>query len=129
MVVYVKKPCCVGTDTHTLFHKHFRLFSFDNLTNVCFGLFRKVYRLFHLCSSTNETFLKMYRKIDKYILAMRYFSTFEWDFNNNKCMSLFNSLSENDKEIFFFDVSTLNYKDYILNSIKWRKKIYLQRIR
>nr|CAD7398554.1 unnamed protein product [Timema cristinae] len=61
--------------------------------------------------------LKIYRKIDNYLLVVRYFSTFEWNFNNNKCMSLFNSLCENDKEIFYFDASKLNYKDYLLNTI------------
>nr|CAD7198656.1 unnamed protein product [Timema douglasi] len=67
-------------------------------------------------------FLKIYRRIDKYMLAMKYFSTFEWEFNNNKCMSLFNSLCENDKEIFYFDASKLNYKDYLLNTVNGVRK-------
>nr|CAD7591462.1 unnamed protein product [Timema genevievae] len=61
--------------------------------------------------------LKIYRKVDKYILSIKYFTRFNWNFDNMKCMSLYQSLSEEDKEIFYFDSNAYDWRDYLRNSL------------
>nr|CAD7397172.1 unnamed protein product [Timema cristinae] len=56
--------------------------------------------------------IKIYRKVDKYMNSMKYFTTFEWDFDNHKCLSLYNSLGETDQDIFYFNSNEIIWKDY-----------------
>nr|CAD7575326.1 unnamed protein product [Timema californicum] len=60
----------------------------------------------------NPMIVKIYRKVDKFMHSMKYFTTFEWDFDNHKYLSLYNSLSESDKEIFYFNSNEIIWKDY-----------------
>nr|CAD7398553.1 unnamed protein product [Timema cristinae] len=69
-------------------------------------------------------FLKLYRKIDKYMLSMKYFTTFNWNFDNRKCMSLYQSLALEDKEIFYFDSNAYDWRDYLRSCINGLR-IYL----
>nr|CAD7198658.1 unnamed protein product [Timema douglasi] len=69
-------------------------------------------------------FLKIYRKIDKYMLSMKYFTTFNWNFYNRKCMSLYQSLAQEDKEIFYFDSNAYDSRDYLRRCI-YGLRIYL----
>nr|CAD7399654.1 unnamed protein product [Timema poppensis] len=69
-------------------------------------------------------FLKIYRKIDKYMLSMKYFTTFNWNFYNRKCMSLYQSLAQEEKEIFYFDSNAYDWRDYLRSCI-YGLRIYL----
>nr|CAD7414505.1 unnamed protein product [Timema cristinae] len=57
--------------------------------------------------------VKLYRKIDKYMLSMKYFTRFSWNFDNRNCMNLYQSLSPEDKKIFYFDSNTYDCRDYM----------------
>nr|CAD7199570.1 unnamed protein product [Timema douglasi] len=57
--------------------------------------------------------VKIYRKVDKHIHLLKYFSMYECNFDNQKCLSLYNSLGEKDKEIFYFNSNEIVWKDYL----------------
>nr|CAD7446966.1 unnamed protein product [Timema bartmani] len=61
--------------------------------------------------------INIYRKIDKYMIAMKYFTGFNWNFDNRNCMSLYQSLTPEDKEIFYFDSNSYDWRDYLRNSV------------
>nr|CAD7399648.1 unnamed protein product [Timema poppensis] len=61
--------------------------------------------------------IKIYRKIDKYMVSMKYFTSFNWNFDNRNSMSLYKSLTPEDQEIFYFDSNSYDWRDYLRNSI------------
>ncbi|CAG2064303.1 unnamed protein product [Timema podura] len=61
--------------------------------------------------------INIYRKIDKYMIAMKYFTRFNWNFDNRNCMSLYQSMTPEDKEIFYFDSNAYDWRDYLRNGV------------
>lgn len=47
-----------------------------------------------------------------------YFGTRSWDFKNNNVQTLWRSLDPKDKELFFFDISQLDWDKYFYTYIR-----------
>lgn len=58
-------------------------------------------------------FVKIQKKIQKAVKILEYFTTKQWEFTNDNIFMLMNELNETDIQMFNFDVTDLNWKDYI----------------
>jgi fatty acyl-CoA reductase len=59
--------------------------------------------------------VKVQHRVSQGLKVFQYYSTRNWIFKNSNMMELYSELSEKDKEIFFFDMSVVNYDEYIKN--------------
>lgn len=59
-----------------------------------------------------------YEKIHKFSEVISYFSTKEWKFIDSNTRNLCNKLSDKDKELFDFDLSKLDWKEYFYHHIR-----------
>jgi len=59
----------------------------------------------------------LYYKSIKYVEMMSKFSTKAWKFNDSNIRSLLSSLSHEDRELFCFDVTRLQWRDYLAEYI------------
>jgi Male sterility protein len=57
--------------------------------------------------------LKTYKKIHKFANVISFFCTNEWTFTNDNVQMLWSNLNSQDRELFFFDMSLLNWEEYI----------------
>ncbi|XP_075988609.1 fatty acyl-CoA reductase wat-like [Anticarsia gemmatalis] len=58
-------------------------------------------------------FTKLYKKIYNLSKALSYFATRTWIFDDSNTDKLYQSLCENDRIIFNFDTTDIDYKDYL----------------
>ncbi|CAB3257558.1 unnamed protein product [Arctia plantaginis] len=58
--------------------------------------------------------VKVYTKMYKLSTALGYFTTNDWEFQDKNLATLFDSLSPTDKEIFDFNVETIDWQEYVL---------------
>lgn len=56
---------------------------------------------------------------------MRYFSTTAFNFDNRHVKALISSQSDQDKQLFNFDMSQINWDNYLMESIRGIKKYIL----
>ncbi|XP_046683821.1 fatty acyl-CoA reductase wat-like isoform X2 [Homalodisca vitripennis] len=56
--------------------------------------------------------LKIYKKINKFSDVIAYFGTRTWDFKNTNTQALWQSLEAKDQQLFFFDMSQLDWNKY-----------------
>ncbi|XP_024936806.1 fatty acyl-CoA reductase wat isoform X2 [Cephus cinctus] len=57
--------------------------------------------------------LKIYKKIHKYSMVTTYFSTNKWIFKNNNTRTLWETLNDEDRNIFFFSMDHFDWEDYM----------------
>lgn len=74
-----------------------------------------------VCMGKSPRMLQAYRKIHKFCYVISYFSTREWDLENNNVRSLITDMTEKDREIFFSDLKQLDWDDFY--------KLYLKGVR
>lgn len=68
--------------------------------------------------------LKIYKKIDKVIHILKYYSNKEWTFTNNRVLELWETLNSQDKELFNFDIYQLSW-DYFSQAHCLGLRVYL----
>jgi alcohol-forming fatty acyl-CoA reductase len=68
--------------------------------------------------------LKTYKKIHKFANVISFFCTNEWTFTNNNVQSLWSNLNEHDQKLFYFDMESLDWVDYIKEYMKGMR-VYL----
>lgn len=68
--------------------------------------------------------LKIYKKIDKVIDILKYYSDKEWTFTNNRVLELWETLNSQDKELFNFDIYQLSW-DYFSQAHCLGLRVYL----
>jgi len=61
---------------------------------------------------------KKYNKMHQFCDLISFFSLQSWSFRENNTVSLLSKLSEQDQSLFQFDISKLNWNDYITNYMK-----------
>ncbi|CAB3257590.1 unnamed protein product [Arctia plantaginis] len=61
---------------------------------------------------------KAYSKIAKFSDVLAYFATRDWKFDNRNVKNLFKELCDADKQIFDFNMETLDWNDYFYNYIR-----------
>lgn len=57
--------------------------------------------------------MDQYKKIGRFTDILEYFSTREWIFSNNNVQSLWNSLNNDDKTLFPFDIKKMHWEEYL----------------
>jgi fatty acyl-CoA reductase len=57
--------------------------------------------------------LKTYKKLHKYAEIVSYFSTRQWKFSNQNVQKMWSKMSEEDQEIFYFNLRNLNWDKYL----------------
>jgi len=62
--------------------------------------------------------VRVVEKMHKAQKAIEYFATNEWNWSNDNVESLNKELTEVDKKTFNFDLSTLNWPDFIADYVK-----------
>lgn len=62
--------------------------------------------------------LKIYKKIHKFSTVTTYFSMRKWDFSNNNTMALWEKLTPDDKDIFFFSMKDFNWEDFMQKCVR-----------
>jgi alcohol-forming fatty acyl-CoA reductase len=68
--------------------------------------------------------LKTYKKIHKFANVISFFCTNEWEFTNDNVQNLWQNLNADDKKLFYFDLSSLDWEDYIKEYMKGMR-VYL----
>ncbi|KAF9806772.1 hypothetical protein SFRURICE_012912 [Spodoptera frugiperda] len=58
-------------------------------------------------------FIKLYNRVNRSSLALSYFTTHTWVFNDTNSDKLFNSLSKTDRLIFNFDTTDINIPEFV----------------
>lgn len=57
-------------------------------------------------------FVRLCDKVDGFVTRLCFFSTQQWKFVSNNCISLLNHLSVEDRRTFYFDVRQIDWKSY-----------------
>lgn len=58
---------------------------------------------------------RLYDKFDRHLGMLEFFSTKDWYFYNDNVRSLYSELNATDKDVFNFDVKTIDWKSYLLS--------------
>lgn len=59
-----------------------------------------------------------YQKVDKFGAVISYFAIREWDFKNDNTQALWRKMNSMDRELFHFDISTLDWDAYYYTYIR-----------
>jgi hypothetical protein len=62
--------------------------------------------------------LKIYKKINRFIQALSYFVTRDWNFTNKNVQALWEKLDEDDRKLFDFDLEGLDWDKYFYNYVR-----------
>lgn len=65
------------------------------------------------CLGKKQWLVKTYYKLETLLEALGYFTTHQWKFETQGMMSMYNRLSDEDKKEFNFDVSTLDWRQFL----------------
>lgn len=66
--------------------------------------------------------IKIQRRVYTADLALRYYTTKQWIFDNTNFLSLRSSLKGNDRESFWYDIENIDFTDYFVNSCLGARK-------
>lgn len=71
-------------------------------------------------------FLKVYKKVGKFVDVIAYFATREWEFTNDNVRKLWENTSETDKQLFPFNISRVNWDIYHKHQVYGIRKYVLK---
>ncbi|XP_049824570.1 fatty acyl-CoA reductase 1-like [Aethina tumida] len=78
------------------------------------------------CLGKKPVLVKFYHKYERLSQVLTFFMMNEWYFKSDNTRRLFQSLSPEDKELFYFDMEQVDYNELLLNIIKGIKKYILK---
>jgi fatty acyl-CoA reductase len=61
--------------------------------------------------------VKVQHRVSQGLKVLQYYTTRDWIFKNTNMLELYKELSDKDKEIFFFDLSVVDYDEYLKNYV------------
>lgn len=70
-------------------------------------------RKYNMINAYNFRLVDQYKKIGRFTDILEYFSTREWIFSNQNVQSLWNSLNNDDKALFPFDIKNMHWEEYL----------------
>lgn len=76
------------------------------------ALFLDLYRVIRF---NKPKYLKLYRKMVRLIEVLNYFSNNSWNMSTEQTLKLYRNLNAKDKQLFPFDIQTLDWNDYFKN--------------
>ncbi|XP_037947415.1 fatty acyl-CoA reductase wat-like [Teleopsis dalmanni] len=79
-----------------------------------------------MCLGKKPRLLNTYKKIHKFMSVIEYFSLRQWDFQIENVRSLWESLCDRDKEIFFFDMTQLDWDLFLQQYFRGIRQYLLQ---
>lgn len=62
--------------------------------------------------------LKKYKRIHQFVDVLSFFTNKDWEYENGNIMALWEKMSSQDKKLFNFDMSTINWNEYFKHYIK-----------
>lgn len=68
-----------------------------------------IFDTFSLCIGKKPRLLNTYKKIHRFMNVIEYFSMRQWEYQTDNVKNLWQRLSNRDKDIFFFDMSQLDW--------------------
>jgi fatty acyl-CoA reductase len=77
--------------------------------------------------------LKLYQKIHKFTDVLAYFTTQQWTFSNDNVQNLWKNMSPEDKHLFKFDITLVEWKEIIFRGTKgiklymWNEPILVEK--
>lgn len=69
---------------------------------------------------------KLYQKIHKFSSTLSYFTTRRWIYENDNIKSLWNGMSSRDKQLFNFNICSIDWDSYFKDYIKGVRVYYLK---
>lgn len=75
------------------------------------------FSLLYLSNLWTNRMLQVYRKIHRFCDVIYYFTNGQWYFTNQNVQQLWNKLTPQDQQLFFFDMAQLNWSEVISMSI------------
>ena len=70
--------------------------------------------------------LRLYDKADRAISALDFFTTHQWNFVSRNADILMDKLSPEDRNIFNFDVRSIDWKQYLDNYVSGTRQFILK---
>lgn len=81
-----------------------------------------IYRLI----GRNHQFVRLYGKVWRMVQTLHYFTTRGWTFESKNLVTLWESLSDEDKQIFNFDVRQLDWDSYLFDYLMGVKRYVIK---
>lgn len=82
--------------------------------------------VFLACARKKQWLVKTYYRLETLLEALSFFTTHQWKFDTHRMMSMYNQLSEQDKQEFNFDVSTLEWRPFFYHYALGARDILLK---
>lgn len=79
-----------------------------------------------LCVGQRPQLLKVYKKIHKFADVISFFATNEWMFTNNNIQRLWSRLTDRDRDMFDFNMKTMDWVEYSHHYISGMRKYLLK---
>ncbi|XP_039294387.1 fatty acyl-CoA reductase wat [Nilaparvata lugens] len=70
--------------------------------------------------------VKVSNKVEKICSLLSYFSTRQWDFRDDNLQSMWQSLSSEDQELFWFNIKSLDWEKYFYNYMRGARQYLLK---
>uniref|UniRef100_A0A914ZEZ5 Fatty acyl-CoA reductase n=1 Tax=Parascaris univalens TaxID=6257 RepID=A0A914ZEZ5_PARUN len=81
-----------------------------------------IYRL----TGRKQQFVRIYGKVWRMIETLHYFTTHGWNFESKGLLSMWDSLCDEDKEVFNFDVRQLDWNSYLFDYLMGVKRYVIK---
>ena len=98
---------------------------------LCFQFFQHTIPA-HLCDTAlwlmgrKQFMVRLVQKMHRGSQAVEYFAVNEWEWEQNNVSQLREELGESDKYKFYFDVSLINWEDYLEDYIKGTRQYFFK---
>lgn len=70
--------------------------------------------------------VRVQKKVSMGLKVLQYYTTKRWEFKNDRSKRLYNAMTKEDQETFFFDCTNVNWHDYISAYIVGTRTYLLQ---
>uniref|UniRef100_A0A0N5B4U2 Fatty acyl-CoA reductase n=1 Tax=Strongyloides papillosus TaxID=174720 RepID=A0A0N5B4U2_STREA len=102
----VRIPYCIMTTNQFIFLLDFYL--------RCYGP-AKIKDLFSSFFGKKQNNVRIYDRVYKMIRTLEFFTTNDWNFKSEGLVSLWNTLSKHDQELFNFDIRQVSWSNYLFD--------------
>ncbi|VDN57898.1 unnamed protein product [Dracunculus medinensis] len=80
---------------------------------------------FCVLTGRKKKFTRMYGKVWRMVETLHYFTTRGWNFETNGLLEIWNSISDDDKQVFNFDVRQIDWDSYLFDYLMGIKRYIL----
>uniref|UniRef100_A0A9J2P8L0 Fatty acyl-CoA reductase n=1 Tax=Ascaris lumbricoides TaxID=6252 RepID=A0A9J2P8L0_ASCLU len=107
-------------------HFHSSRFLFE--LNFYYKHLAPAYFIDFICRLTGrkQQFVRIYGKVWRMVETLHYFTTHGWNFESKGLLSMWDSLCDEDKEVFNFDVRQLDWNSYLFDYLMGVKRYVIK---